>query len=830
MTLKESSPIRDELGEDLIAHWRSPIEGMDCADCARTIERSLADLAGVRDAKVRFAAGTAEVTYRPQETTPQALAKRVSDLGYRTPATAQPSWAFAIEGMDCADCAQTVEAGVRRLSDVAEARVNFAAATLVVVPASAQLTSQAILDAVDQAGYRAQLRDEARSSAEAAPWWKRRRVGEIGLAIALWIAGFTLERAGAPTLVSAVPFLAAMLLAGYPVVRSSWFALKARRADMNLLMTIAAAGAVAIGEWDEGATVLILFAVGITLQTLTLDRTRRAVQALLKLAPAEATVRRDGVEQRVLVSAVGVGETLIVRPGERVPLDGVVIAGSSAVDQSPITGESVPAEVQPDATVYAGSINGDGVLDIRTTKIANETMLARIGRMVEEAQASRAPAQAFVDRFAAIYTPIVIAFAIGLATIVPFFAGDFREWFFRALVLLVVACPCALVISTPVALVSAIGSASLRGVLFKGGAAIEGLAHVRAIAFDKTGTLTAGRPVVTDVIPLGAVDRSTILSRAAAVEAQSTHPIAHAINQAAQEQQLDIPRVQNAQNIPGRGARAEIGSQVITVGSRKLFSSIPSETEDWLTTCEQAGNTAVLVGAGGVPFGIIAASDPIRPESAAAIRELDRIGVHPVMLTGDNRHTADRIARQAGVRDVRAELLPEDKVAAVRALQARYPVAMIGDGINDAPALATASVGIAMGAGGTDVAIEAADVALMGDNLLLVPATVRLARQTVLIIRQNVTISILTKVVFLALTFVGVTNLWMAVLADTGMSLVVTANSLRLLRFGRLKDGDSAGGLSPDASLHGHQPAQVHDRTRPEQATGAEPRTPLSQA
>jgi Cd2+/Zn2+-exporting ATPase len=452
--------------------------------------------------------------------------------------------------------------------------------------------------------------------------------------------------------------------------------------------------------------------------------------------------------------------------------------------------------------VYAGSINGDGVLEIRSTKPASDTALARIVHLVEEAQASKAPAQAFVDRFAAVYTPIVVVAALLLATLVPLLAGDFRDWIFKALVLLVVACPCALVISTPVALVAAIGSASRRGVLFKGGAAIEALARVRAVAFDKTGTLTAGRPAVTDVVVVGQTDAPTLLARAAAVEAYASHPIARAIVRGARERGLAIPEADDARIVPGQGASAHLNGERVLVGSRRLFATIPPEAEHVLAACEHDGKTAVLVGTEHGVDGVIAVADPVRPVSARTVVALKNLDLRTVMLTGDNRHTAGRIAAMVGVADVRAELLPEDKVAAVSDLQRSMPVAMIGDGVNDAPALATATVGIAMGAAGTDVAIEAADVALMGDDLAQVPVAIRLARQTLAVIRQNIAAALVVKVVFLALTFAGVTNLWLAVLADMGTSLLVTLNSLRLLRAEAPRHGQHEA-VSPALALSG---------------------------
>lgn len=767
------------------ASCRLTVTGMDCADCARTIESSLASLPGVDSAAVSFARGTVDVTYDPAVADPQTLVGRVKALGYGAQRAADTAsggpWLFDITGMDCGDCAKTVEQTVRRLPGVQAATVNLGTATLSVTPRDDELTTAAIVSAVSKAGYGAQARGESRTTPSPV-WWRQRRVIETAVAALLWVIGFTVEHLGAPRIASAVPFLLAMIVAGYPVARAGWYALKVRRADMNLLMTTAAVGAIAIGEWDEGSSVLILFAIGIMLQTLTLERTRRAIQALVGLAPAEASVKRAGGEQRVPVAAVAIGEVVVVRPGERLPVDGVVVAGRSGVDQAPITGESVPVSVGPESVVFAGSINGDGFLEIRSTKAASDTTLARVVHLVEEAQASKAPAQAFVDRFAAIYTPIVIIGAILLATVVPLFVGNFEEWFTRALVLLVIACPCALVISTPVALVAAIGSASRRGVLFKGGAAIEALASVRTVAFDKTGTLTVGRPAVTGVFPVGEKTEGEILARAAAIEGPSTHPIAIAIVRMARERGVAVPHATEARNIPGRGATARIGEETVTVGSRRLFDAIPEAVERILAATEAAGKTAVLIGTSNGIEAVIAVADPLRVISPRAVASLDALGLRTVMLTGDNRQTAQRIAAEAGVTDVRAELMPEDKVAAVVDLQRTAPVAMIGDGVNDAPALATAAVGVAMGAAGSDVAIEAADVALMSDDLTQVPVAVKLARRTLSIIRQNVAAALVVKGAFLALTVAGVTNLWLAVLADMGMSLAVTFNSLRLLR------------------------------------------------
>lgn len=769
------------------------ISGMDCGDCAQTIEASLNRMDGVTSANVNFGLGSASVQFDPNAVSEAMLRRRIQSLGYdarpHKATAAEDSWIYDIQGMDCGDCARTIETGVRQLPGVGDVTVNFGSGTMTVVPGDSRLTRRSVVAAVSAAGYQATPR-EARANASADPaWWRKRRVREIGVATLLWIVGFVFHQRDASTWQSAIPYLGSMLLAGYPVARAGWFAAKARRPDMNLLMTIAAVGAIAIGEWEEGSSVLILFAIGLTLQSLTLDRTRRAIQSLLRLAPREATVIRDSEQVRIPVDQVKVGETVIVLPGEQIPVDGRVVSGFSVVDQSSITGESVPVQIEPGGTVFAASINGDGALQVESIRPADDTTFAKIIHMVEEAQGSKAPAQAFVDRFAASYTPIVVAIALCLATVVPLVVGDWRDWIFRALVLLVVACPCALVISTPVAMVAAIGSASKRGVLFKGGSAIETLAGVRTIAFDKTGTLTAGRPTVVDVIPFGARTTATVLASAAAVERGSTHPIATSIVEEARRQGVTGPEAVRAETIPGKGARALVGDEIVLVGNTRLFPQQPSDIRAVIEQLELAGKTVVLVGSDAGASGVIAVSDAIRPTTMAAISALRRLDLATVMLTGDNRVTADRIATQAGVPKVRAELLPADKVAAIRALQASGAVAMIGDGVNDAPALATADVGIAMGVAGSDAAIQAADVALMGDDLSQLPVAVRLARSTLTIIRQNIVAALLVKAVFLGLTFFGVTNLWLAVLADTGMSLLVTGNSLRLLQYGFRRGG-----------------------------------------
>jgi Zn2+/Cd2+-exporting ATPase len=767
------------------------VTGMDCGDCARTVEQSLRTLPGVTNTAVNFVRGTADVTYDPTQTEPETFTRRIAALGYGV-AAVQPVapanetvWTFDVTGMDCGDCAKTVEAGVARLPGVREARVNFAVGTLAVTANPTDVTPQTIIHAVSEAGYGATVRGAPAARVAAVRWWRQRRLLELTGAALLWLAGFILEHAGLPRFVSAVPFIAAMLLGGYPIARAGWFALRARRADMNLLMTVASVGAVAIGQWDEGASVLILFGIGTMLQAMTVERTRRAIAGLLALAPAEASVLHGDHEHRVAVDAVSVGDVVRVRPGERLPVDGMVAAGQSAVDQAPITGESIPVEVQPGSAVFAGSVNGEGTLDVRATKPAHDTTLARIIALVEEAQASKAPAQAFVDRFAAVYTPLVILGALLVAVVPPLIAGDWGAWVYKALVLLVIACPCALVISTPVALVAAIGAASRRGVLFKGGAALEALAAVRVVAFDKTGTLTAGRPAVVAVHTCDGATEAEVLGIATALERQSEHPLARAVVAYSHDRALQPPPITDYRAVPGRGGSGGVDGVAASVGSVRWFI----ERGLWDVAGHEAflaeGNAVVCVERAGRMIGLLTLRDAIRPESVRAVGALRALVGRVVMLTGDNARTAAQVAAATNVTDVRADLLPADKAAAVRALAADGPVAMVGDGINDAPALASASVGVAMGAAGTDVAIEAADVALMGDDLGRLPDAIRLARRTLGIIRQNIAVALVVKAIFLALTFAGVTNLWLAVLADMGTSLLVTANALRVLRADR---------------------------------------------
>jgi Cd2+/Zn2+-exporting ATPase len=707
---------------------------------------------------------------------------------------------FTIEGMDCADCARTIEKAVASLPGVGSATVNFGAARLSVLPAAGHDDSleRVVERKVSEAGYSA-TPTRARASLRQVPYWRReRRVLTAAVAAAFAAVAFVLSFTLVPAWLADALFAASIVVGGLGFARAGLLALRSGRADMNLLMTIAVIGAAALGDWGEAATVVLLFAFGGILQSYTLDRTRGAIRSLMDIAPDTALVRRidrsGGLpvarEIRLPVEEVAVNEAVIVGPGERLPLDGVVVSGVSSVDQSPITGESVPVDVEPGSQVFAGAINGPGALLVKVTKVAGESTLSRIIAMVEEAQARRAPSQQLVDRFSAVYTPLVIAGALLIAVVPPLLFGQpFDEWFYRALVLLVVACPCALVISTPVSIVAAIGAATRRGVLIKGGSTLEELGRVRVVAFDKTGTLTVGRPHVVSVDALDG-DPTHLLNLAAAAESRSEHPLARAVLHASRESRNGsaLPEASDFVASPGLGARARVDGQEIYVGSPRYFGAHNIHLDGAaprLDALNAEGKTAVLVGTSERVLGVIALADTPRPEARASLAGLRRAGIRELtMLTGDNPRTAASIASTVGVDHYKAELLPAEKVEAVHRLHDEYgSVAMVGDGINDAPALAMADVGIAMGVAGTDAALEVADVALMSDDLSRLDFAILLSRRTVRVIKQNITVSLIVKALALGLAAFGLLPLWGAILADMGVSLLVTLNGMTLLAY-----------------------------------------------
>ena len=689
---------------------------------------------------------------------------------------------FRIEGMDCHEEVAILERRLKRLSGLEALDADVVGQRLRIKYDAAKISADAIAEAVAQTGMRAWLEHE--QPAPARTGWRRSLVAGSGI---LLLVGLGLQLAG--NVVPAWPVLAlSVVLGGVPTARRAIASVQARHLDIHVLMVVAVIGAVFIREWTEAASVVFLFALAQLLEAGAMERARGAIRALMELAPAEALVRRADGPRRVAIDDVAVGDIVLVGPGEKIPVDGVVTAGTSHVNQAPVTGESLPAEKTAGDDVFAGTINGRGALDVEVTRLRRDSTLARIIHLVEQAQAQRAPSQAFVDRFARIYTPIVLSLAVLIAIVPPVFAAAAWDvWFYRALVLLVISCPCALVISTPVSIVSALAAAARKGVLIKGGAHLERLAAVTCIAFDKTGTLTTGTLRVQSVVAFGTAHEDTIRRWAAAVESRSEHPIGRAIIADATTRGLDVPDASHFVAFPGRGAEAIVDGMRIQLGSYRAFVEgelVSADVRHAVDAISAAGSTAVLLARDGVTVGAIGVSDEMRNGAPEALDVLRSQGIRRIaMLTGDRVSAAEAFAAAAGVDEVRAELLPEDKVANVASLRrAHGPVAMIGDGVNDAPALAAADVGIAMGAAGTDVALETADVALMADELGKIPYAVRLSRATNRNIRANIGFSILLKAAFLVLAVAGAATLWMAVAADMGASLLVIANALRLLR------------------------------------------------
>jgi Zn2+/Cd2+-exporting ATPase len=724
-------------------------------------------------------------TPRTREANPEAPEGRPTKVGAASGVLERTI--VRVEGMDCASCAATVERSVGRLPGVRSATVNFSAGRLD-AKHEPGLAPEEIEGAVRAAGYGVAKTEEA----ERPPFWRIPRAMSVFASALLFALGLALTLAGAPEITRAGAYLAAIALGGVPIFRAAVAGLKARHLDMNVLMSAATIGAVGIGQWAEAASVVVLFAAGNALQVYAIDRTRGAVRALARLTPDEVLVRRGDSEVVVRAEDVDVGETVVVKPGERLALDGRVLEGSSAVNEAPVTGESVPVEKVAGDTVYSGSLNGQGGLLVEASRRAGDSTLQRVARLVEEAQASKAPSEQFVDRFSRAYTPIVVAAALVLAVVPPILGAGFGEWFYRALALLIIACPCALVISTPVTVVSGIGAASRRGILVKGGTALEAAGRLKALAFDKTGTLTEGRPVLSRVVALDGSGETEALVLAAALERRSEHPLAYAILSAGAERAAEgagLPPVASFRSVAGRGAEGEVDGKRCMIGSPRLFAErgieLGDEASDALAEVERAGETPVILGREGEVLAIFGIADAVRPEAKATLDALRRAGVQEmVMLTGDAEAPTKRIAGELSV-GYRARLLPEQKVEAVRELVSEHGGAgMVGDGVNDAPALAASSVGFAMGAAGTDVALETADVALMQDDLPKLAEAVVLSHAAERIIRQNVAVSILIKGLFVLLAPFGLVALWMAVLADMGTSIAVTLNGLRLFKKG----------------------------------------------
>ncbi|HEN2712416.1 cadmium transporter [Streptococcus agalactiae] len=674
---------------------------------------------------------------------------------------------YRIEGLSCTNCAGKFEKNVKQLPGVTSATVNFGASKISV---EGQTTIEEL--------------EEAKES-----FIKRNIALIISLGFIL-VAVISQLSLGEDHLLTKALYILAIIIGGFDLFKEGFSDLIKLDFSMESLMTIAIIGAAFIGEWAEGSIVVILFAISEALERFSMDKARQSIRSLMDIAPKEALIRRNNVEQLVSVDKIDIDDIMIIKPGQKIAMDGLVINGHSSVNQAAITGESVPVEKQLDDEVFAGTLNEEGVLEVKVTKKVTDTTIAKIIHLVEEAQGERAPAQAFVDKFAKYYTPFIIIMALLIVVVPPlFFGGDWNKWLYQGLSILVVGCPCSLVISTPVSIVSAIGNAAKNGVLVKGGVYLEEIGHLRAIAFDKTGTLTKGKPVVTDFIATSSETDINYLSIISSLESLSQHPLASAILNEADKTNVDYKSIQieDFQSITGKGLTGIHQNIRYYIGSPKLFSaSVIEETavKVQYRQFQEQGKTAMYFGTDEQILGVIAVADEVRDSSAAVISELHKLSIeHTIMLTGDNTKTAESIGKQLGVTEIKGDLMPQEKLDSIKALRTTYnKVAMVGDGINDAPALAASTVGIAMGGAGTDTALETADVALMGDDLQKLPFIVRLSRQTLKVIKQNITFSLGIKLLALLLVIPGWLTLWIAIVADMGATLLVTLNGLRLMK------------------------------------------------
>ncbi|WP_282384514.1 MULTISPECIES: heavy metal translocating P-type ATPase [unclassified Pseudomonas] len=713
----------------------------------------------------------------------KAAAPALVQLSETTSADARLS-SFRIEAMDCPTEQTLIQNKLGKLAGVQQLEFNLINRVLGVthnLPGTEPIT-----EAIKSLGMHAEpLQAGVDAPAPAAVkkhWWPLALSGLTALGAE--VIHFT---SAAPDWVVAIVALVSILSGGLGTYKKGWIALKNRNLNINALMSIAVTGAILIGQWPEAAMVMFLFTVAELIEARSLDRARNAISGLMQMTPEQATVlQADGNWREQEVKSVELGARVRVKPGERIALDGAVVSGSSTIDQAPITGESLPVEKTVGDKVFAGTINQAGSLEYTVTAAANNSTLARIIHAVEQAQGARAPTQRFVDQFSKIYTPAVFVFALAVAIIPPLFMGAaWFDWIYRALVLLVVACPCALVISTPVTIVSGLAAAARKGILVKGGVYLEGGFKLDYLALDKTGTITHGKPVQTDYLSLDPTADASAPAIAAALAGRSDHPVSLAIANAAVDKNFAAPTVDNFAALGGRGVKGDINGQTYHLGNHRLVEELglcSPQLEEKLFALEKQGKSVLLLDKSG-PLALFAVADTVKETSREAIRQLHELGVKTLMLTGDNVHTAQAIAAQVGIDEARGDLLPTDKLQAIEDLYKQgHRVGMVGDGINDAPALARAEIGFAMAAAGTDTAIETADVALMDDDLRKIPAFISLSRNTASILKQNIALALVIKAIFLAVTFAGLATMWMAVFADMGVSLLVVFNGLRLLR------------------------------------------------
>ena len=703
---------------------------------------------------------------------------------------------FRVQGFSCANCANRFEKNVKKLPDVQDAKVNFGASKISIYGsatvedlerAGAFENLKVALEQTHSGGTQSKLEKDA-----PIPFYKK----HITLLYSLLFIGFgfiSMFVNGNDNILTPLLFITSMLVGGTSMLKTGLQNLVRLEFDMRTLMTVAVIGGVIIGEWAEVAIVVILFAISEALERFSMDRARQSIRSLMDIAPKEALVKRNGQEMLVHVNDIEINDVMIVKPGQKIAMDGVIINGYSAINQAAITGESVPVEKITGDEVFAGTLNAEGILEVKITKLVEDTTIAKIIHLVEEAQGERAPAQAFIDKFAKYYTPAIMGMALLVAIVPPLlFGAGWSTWVYQGLAVLVVGCPCALVISTPISIVSAIGNAAKKGILIKGGVYLEEMGRLKAIAFDKTGTLTKGKPVVTDFHLINnQIDENEMLSIITALENRSQHPLASAIINKADSHNVpysDI-RVEDFSSITGKGIRGRIDNEMYYIGNPTLFEEVQgsifsSAIKRDVEMLQGQGKTVMIAGTKNTIQAIIAVADEVRESSKAVIQKLHEAGIEKtVMLTGDNSSTANTIGTYVGVTDIQSDLLPQDKLDVINQLKIKYNhVGMVGDGVNDAPALAASTVGIAMGGAGTDTALETADVALMGDDLKKLPFTIKLSRKTLNIIKANIAFAIGIKLIALLLVIPGWLTLWIAIVSDMGATLIVALNGMRLMR------------------------------------------------
>ncbi len=766
-----------------------PEENGQCPRCAERLGEALSGQRGIEKAHLRQEGERTLLClhYDPNLASLKTVKKLAEEAGSLISERYRHE-TLRVRGMDCTDCAKSLEHILSRHPGVIDVSASYAAERMRVEYDSAEISHKEIVRRVEWMGYKV---EEGKKEGR----FQSNRELVFALLAGLFLAaGFLAERSAAfSTQTVTGIYLLSYLAGGYDATRHAVKAAVHARFDIDFLMVVAALGAALVGQEAEGALLLFLFSLGHSLEHFAMGRARKAIEALGEISPKTARVVREGREMELSADELERGDVVIVRPGERIPIDGLVLMGISSVDQSPITGESLPQDKSPGDPVYAGTVNGEGSLEIEVTKLSRDSTLARVVQMVEDAQVQKSPTQRFTERIERTFVPLVLA-GVVLLIVVPPVAGllPLEVAFIRAMTILVAASPCALAISTPSAVLSGIAQAARHGVLIKGGVHLENLGSVKAIAFDKTGTLTLGRPEVTDAIPAGGTDEDDLLKIAGAAESRSGHPLAEAVLRAARNRGLDLPAAGDLQSIPGMGVKADLGGEEVLIGNLKLFEGDEADTDPLFEAIlseaenlEEQGKTTMVVRKSGRFLGVIGFSDRPRPEAASALKRLKDLGIESlVMITGDNERVASAVAAEVGVTEQISSLLPEEKVSAVEDLLRKYSsVAMVGDGVNDAPALVQATVGIAMGAGGTDVALETADVALMSDDLSRLPFAVALSRKSRKIIRQNLAIALGVIALLIPLALSGLAGIGLAIVLHEGSTLLVVANALRLLRF-----------------------------------------------